>query len=456
MKLSQLVWFAALGVSAIFSLGRLEAQAIEPVPSAASSRIAAIRVAVSPDRPDWTYEVGEPVSFHVQALHDGHPFVGATIRYSVGPEMLPAETLTAVMGPEGLSIDGGTLAEPGFIRCVVTLQHEGQTYRGVATAGFAPERIQPKQADPADFDAFWKANLEQLARIPLEAKLTLMPEACTPDVNVYHVSFRTVGGSAQVPARIYGIYCEPVAEGKYPALLSVPGAGVRGYSGNREFAARGALTLDIGIHGIPVNLPAEVYEQLRIGALDGYNVYNLDDRQSYYYRRVYLSCVRALDFLVSRPNYDGQNLAVNGGSQGGQLSIVTAALDPRVKALAARYPAYCDVTGYLHGRAGGWPHMMRPDRSGAPSRHATEAKIATTSYYDAVNFAKRLSVPGHYVWGYNDETCPPTSMYAAYNQITAPKQLVLSLEMGHTPIPEVSPLVNARLAEQLGIGRAER
>jgi cephalosporin-C deacetylase-like acetyl esterase len=81
--------------------------------------------------------------------------------------------------------------------------------------------------------------------------------------------------------------------------------------------------------------------------------FNLDDRNRFYYKRVYLGCVRANDFIFSLPQFDGVNLAVTGGSQGGALSIITAGLDPRVKHLAAYYPALSDVTGYLKGRAGG-------------------------------------------------------------------------------------------------------
>jgi cephalosporin-C deacetylase-like acetyl esterase len=177
----------------------------------------------------------------------------------------------------------------------------------------------------------------------------------------------------------------------------------------------------------------------------------LDDRDRYYYRRVYLGCVRANDFLTTLPEFDGRNLAVVGGSQGGQLAIVTAALDPRVMALGSYYPAYCDVTGPLHGRAGGWPHMMKPDGANQVSKSATAEKIATTAYYDTVNFARRLKVPGYYSWGYNDEVCPPTSTFAAYNCITAPKQLLLTLERGHETIPEQSAELTRFVLGQMGI-----
>jgi cephalosporin-C deacetylase-like acetyl esterase len=136
----------------------------------------------------------------------------------------------------------------------------------------------------------------------------------------------------------------------------------------------------------------------------------------------YLGCVRAFDFIFSLPQFDGEKLAVTGGSQGRGLSIVTAALDSRVKWLVPIYPALCDLTGYLYGGAGGWPHIF--DKTNY-TFIAKKDKIETSKYYDVVNFARQVKVPGFYFWGFNDIVCLPTSMYAAYNVITAPKQLLL-------------------------------
>jgi cephalosporin-C deacetylase-like acetyl esterase len=364
--------------------------------------------------------------------------------------MLEVAPQTAEVPAGGLRISGGSLNQPGFIRCVVNATVAGRSYRGVATAGVAPDKIQPTQTEPADFDAFWAAQKAQLAEIPVDARLTPQPDLSTSKVEVFHVSLQNVGSSRGSVSRIYGILCVPRGTGPFPALLNVPGAGVRPYRGLVDLAERGFITLQIGIHGIPVNLPPELYEALGAAALNGYNVYNLDSRERYYYRRVYLGCIRANDYLVSHPAWDRRTLIVIGGSQGGQLSITTAALDPRVTALAANYPAYSDVTGYLHGRAGGWPHMMRPE-GGTPSLHATPAKQATTAYYDAVNFARRLRVPGFYSWGYNDETCPPTSMYAAYNVIAAPKRLLLAIETGHNVTPEQTQAIQRWVLTQGGL-----
>ena len=405
----------------------------------AQQRTGVVTVAIAPDRSDWTYEPGQQVTFRINVIRDGHPVVGAQVNYQVGPEMLPPTLRKSESSAaSGLTVAGGTMSEPGFLRCIATVEIDGRTYRGIATAGFRPEAIRPTTDDPTDFDAFWKAGKDDLAKLPVDAQLTLLPEYSTPTVEVFHVSLQNVG-MGNAPSRLYGILCVPRGEGKFPAVLSVPGAGVRPYRGMMSLAQKGIITFQIGIHGIPVNMDPSVYDSLGRGALTNYWTFGLDDKRRYYYRRVYLGCVRANDFLTSLPKWNGRDLAVTGGSQGGALSIVTAALDPRVKGLAAYYPALSDVTGYLKNRAGGWPHMFAAEGDGS---HRTTEKIATSKYYDVVNFARRLRVPGLYSWGYNDVTCPPTSMYSAYNVITAPKSLLLALETGHNTTPEQSERVD--------------
>jgi len=401
----------------------------------AQERTGAVRVQVTPNRGDWTYQTGADVLFRVQVLRDGHPVPSTSVRYELGPEMLAAtEKRTVVAPPEGLTIKAAGLKEPGFLRLVAYAEVDGKTYRGLATAGFEPLKILPTIEDPKDFDEFWRTGKEALAKLPIDARLTLLPELSTATVNVYHVNLQNIGAELIGSSRLYGILAEPKAEGRYPALLNVPGAGVRPYRGAVELAEKGLITFQIGIHGLPVNLDTAVYDGLRAAGLAGYSVFNLDNRERYFYRRVYLGAVRANDFLTSLPKWDGKNLVVWGGSQGGALSIVTAALDERVKGLAAAYPAISDTTGYAFGRAGGWPHMFRSDSK--ESGHRSAEKLRTMQYYDVVNFARRLRVPGLYTWGFNDETCPPTSMFSSYNVITAPKKLLLALETGHAQTPE--------------------
>ncbi|MBC7890501.1 MAG: acetylxylan esterase [Ferruginibacter sp.] len=402
----------------------------------------AVKVIVAPDHPDWTYQVGEKVKFSVTVLRNGNPVQNARIVYEIGPEKMQFTKFDSTTLSNGkLEIDGGSLKTPGFLRCTVTAAVDGFKYRALATAGFNPTDIKPTVTLPADFDQFWNKAKDELARIPLDARMRLLPERCTGNVNVYEVNLQNIGNS-----RLYGIVCIPKKEGRYPAVMLPPGAGVRSYYGDIALAERGVIAFTIGIHGIPVTMDENVYKNLGDGALRGYNSFNLDDKNNYYYKRVYLGCVRANDFITSLPQYDGEHLGVTGGSQGGALSIVTAALDNRVKILAAYYPALCDLTGFLNNRAGGWPGFFY-------YKYGTTAnvkdKTETIGYYDVVNFAKSVKVDGMYAWGYNDETCPPTSMYSAYNSIAAPKKLILSLETGHFVYPEITIKMNDWLLQQL-------
>lgn len=415
----------------------------------AQESIGTYQVRVSLDRADWKYELNQSAKFSISTTLNNSQIAGLPVKYSCGPEQQPPvieKTLTSTDQP--IVVESPGMKDPGFYRCIATVEKDGRTYRGLATAGYRPDQIKPVVTEPSDFDKFWNDGKAALAKVPLDPKMELIPSLSTSKVDVYHVSFQNIGLGVTRVSRIYGILCVPKdASKKYPAVLRVPGAGVRNYTGQVALAETGMITLEIGIHGIPVNLPLEVYDQLRAGALNRYNVYNLNDRDEYYYRRVFLGTVRANDFLTSLPQYDGKNLGVIGGSQGGILSIATAALDSRVKALVASYPAMSDMAGYTANRAGGWPHMFRD------VKNRTKENLETASYYDTVNFARRLKVPGIYSWGFNDETCPPTSMFAVYNTITSPKSLLLGLEMGHANSVEQNDRLNLWIEKFLKEGK---
>ena len=157
---------------------------------------------------------------------------------------------------------------------------------------------------------------------------------------------------------------------------------------------------------------------------NGYLENGLDNRDNYYMKHVYLGLPRCIDVLTSLPEWDGRNVFVQGGSQGGALALVAAALDPRITYCVANHPALSDVAGYLDNRAGGWPHMVREHNMLTPD------KVKTLQYYDVVNFARRIQCPVYLTWGYNDDVCPPTTSYIVWNLITAPKESLI------TPINE--------------------
>ena len=398
-----------------------------------------IRIMVSPSKPDMIYRINEEITFDIAIYKFGQLVPNAAITYSYGPEMMEpaqADSVTLVKGNTQLKV--GKMAQPGFLRCHVTYAENGITYQNSGTAGVAPEEIKPTAELPADFSEFWSSNLETASRIPLEPVLTHMPEKSTYHSEVYHVSFRNITG------HIYGILTKPKKPGNYPAILVVPGAGIRPYT--ERNTNLDVITLQIGIHGIPVNLyDSPLYQNLAAGALANYNTNNMEDRDRYYYKRVYVGCVRAVDFIYSLDDFDGENIGVMGGSQGGALSIVTAALDSRIRYLVSYYPALSDLTGYLHGRAGGWPHLFKNTFTKQPD------KIATSAYYDVVNFARRINVPGMYSLGFNDNVCPPTSIYSALNVIPGNKFISLYNDAAHWMYPEQRAEGDQWMFEKLGV-----
>ena len=400
--------------------------------------IGVIKVIVSPDHKNWAYKLNEEAKFSVQVLRNGNLVDNVVIDYETGPETLPEIVKKGIVLKDGKTEFSGTMKEPGFYRVRVWAIVDGKRYEGLATAGFEPEKIQPLVKEPSDFDAFWTNNIAEARKIDLDPVMTLVPERCTSEANVYHINFQ----NDKPGSKIYGMLAIPKKPGKYPALLKVPGGGVYRYGGDPRMAANGMITLEIGIHGIPVNLDPQVYSDLANGALSNYYTMRMNDRDAFYFKRVYLGCVKAVDFIFTLPEFNGRDIAVTGQSQGGMLSIVTAGLDKRIKYLAPIYPGGCDNVRYLQKK-----NIISPS-----SYRYVEAKpgeIETLAYYDVVNFAKRVSIPGFYSWGYNDVVCTPTSMYAAYNVITAQKELHLYLETGHWTYPEEAEAVNNWLINKL-------
>lgn len=381
-----------------------------------------IVVSVTPDHQDWNYKVGEKASFVVNVRKSGTLLNQVKVDYEAGPVMYPNTKKTLVL-KDGTMKWSGEMKIPGFYRLKVVAHVDGKDYEGLCTAAFSPEKIKPFAQEPKDFDDFWKKALDEARQIDLNPTKVLLPERCTKDVNVYEVSYH----NNRWGSKMYGILSIPVKPGKYPALLRVPGAGVRPYSGDTYTATGKCIVLEIGIHGVPVTMEQKVYDDLANAALNGYWDMNLENPDRNAYKRVVTGAVRGVDMIASLDEWDGKTVGVTGSSQGGFLSLAVAALDKRVTFLAAVHDAMCDYEAELHGVAGGWPHYFYHAKMNA----ITKARLEGARYYDGVNFARRITVPGWYSFGYNDEVVPPTSAYGLYNTIKAPKILSLYQMTGH-------------------------
>ncbi len=382
-----------------------------------------------PDHADWLYRTGEKAAVEVQLYRYGIPQDGVVVRYEVGPELLPADASGEAVLKNGVAtIPIGTMKRPGFRDCRLTATIGGKTYRHHVKVGFSPEKIGPFTALPADFDAFWAANKAALAEFPLQYTKERVAKYCTDKIECYLVKLQL---NKQRQA-VYGYLFLPkdAQPGSCPAVLCPPGAGIKTIKEplrHKYYAEAGCIRFEFEIHGLHPDLPEERFRELAAafnGRENGYLTNNLDDRDNYYMKRVYLACVRAVDLLTSLPEWDGRNVVAQGGSQGGALALVAAGLDERVTACAANHPALSDMARFEIGEADGYPHFSRMKGMDTPE------KLRTMAYYDVVNFARRIEVPVRMTWGYNDDTCPPTTSYAVYNVLQGPKEALI------TPINE--------------------
>lgn len=382
-----------------------------------------------PDHADWLYKTGENANIEIQFYKYGIPRNGE-VTYTVGNDLLGTDTKGCVTLKNGRAkINIGTKKTPGFRDVVLTMKLDGQSYTHHVKVGFSPEKIQPFTQEPKDFNTFWQGNLDELAKIPLTYTKEIAKEYCTDKVDCYLVKI-PVSRRKQC---VYGylFYPKNAQPGKHPVVLCPPGAGIKTIKEplrHKYYAENGFIRLEIEIHGLDPRLPKETFDDIsRAFNSDptGYLENGIDNRDRYYMKHVYLALVRCIDLLTSLPEWDGRNVAVQGGSQGGALALVAAGLDKRVNLCVVNHPALSDMAGYTEkGRTGGYPHFNRMTGLYTPSN------ISTMAYYDVVNFARKVKANTYMTWGYNDNTCPPTTSYAVWNTLNCEKESLI------TPINE--------------------
>ena len=369
-----------------------------------------------PDHADWIYKTGEKATVDVCFVKYGMPRDGV-VTYSIGDDMAkPDQTGSVTLKGGRGKIVIGTRKTPGFRDCVMKMELDGTVYEHHIKVGFDPEKIQPVTKEPADFEAFWKANLEEAARFPLTYTKELASEYCTPKVDCWLVKLML---NAYQCVYAYLFIPKDAKKGSHPVVLCPPGAGIKTIKEPLKriyYPEAGFIRMEMEIHGLDPRMSTEKFNEISyaFNYRDcGYMENGIDSRDRYYMRRVYIALVKAIDLLTSLPEWDGKNVVVQGGSQGGGLSIVAAALDKRVTQAIVNHPAMADMAGI------GWPHMTE--------RVLTPNNINTLSYYDVVNFARHISGAKVYMtWGYNDITCPPTTSYAVWNVLTCEKESLIT------------------------------
>ncbi len=379
---------------------------------------------ISTDKASGVYSAGDTVHWTIQ-------WQGATPP-PAAKYILKSGALTQV-GQGDLTFHGNAatvdspLPTPNTLLLEVDWQSDHGPVQTFGGAVAAPDQIRPAAPPPVDFASFWASKVKELEAVPADPMLA-EAESEQAGVSYWKVTLDNIRGT-----HVQGQIARPSVGTKFPAILQMQYAGVYGLQKKwvTDYAKDGWLAMDIEAHDIPIDEPPAYYQQQEAGPLHYYWNIGDDDRNQSYYLRMYLSCYRAVEYLAHRPDWNGKVLVVTGQSQGGQQGLMIAGLHPKyITAAMVLVPAACDMLAPGAGRAPGFPSWYFNTQGKDPQKVHEASR-----YYDPINFARLIRCPVLIAMGLHDEKlAPPSSILAAANVITAPKEVLIIPQSGHIPV----------------------
>ena len=296
------------------------------------------------------------------------------------------------------------ISNPGFYKGTLNCSWGNEKLTRTVQVGYSPLSILPPLTREPDFQVFWENAIKDLKSVPPKFQLIHQPLLSKGNLNVYEVIMHSYGN-----VRVKGWYEVPKTKGPHPVILRVPG-----YGGNLKpinlyddmivfsFNPRGHGNSQDDIKGTPKN----------------FWVRGLDNKKDYYYKGAYMDCVRAVDFLCSRGEVDSERIAIKGGSQGGGLSLSTAALDQRIDLCIPHIPFLTNWELYF--KTSKWPEM--DEWIEEKESRSWEGTLRTLSYFDTMNMASMIHCPVFMGVGLQDAICPPVTNFAIYNHLSGKKE----------------------------------
>ena len=309
-----------------------------------------------------------------------------------------------------------TLEKPGFVR--ITLS-DGKT-TGAYGIGFSIGEIQPAP-EVENFDPYWEKQLKRLAGCPadvLECTPVSFPDY--PETETFKVRVDCVDG---IP--VSGLLSKPVcAKPKsLPGYLFLHGAGIRPPFPPLPWAKHGFLAFNISALGLRYG-EGKDYEDAERKRWEHYDAIQSSNPEKIPFNAMALRVIRALEYLKSRPEWDGKTLIVHGGSQGGWQALVAAGLDHDVSFAMIEAPANCNRLGVLEGRRTSWPGTVYAKEGRSPENLAL-------ALFDGIAFGRRAKAPAVFTVGYSDTAAFPSSVCAACHAYGGPSILWSFPDLGH-------------------------
>jgi cephalosporin-C deacetylase len=309
------------------------------------------------------------------------------------------------------------------------------------------QRYQGRNPRPDDFDAYWAKALDELETQPVELQIDEL-DLGFRSAQCADLWFTGVGG-----ARVYGKFVRPtVPDGRGRAL-----AIFHGYTGQSPdwfelvaYAAEGytVLALDCRGQGGRSMDSGGPHRNTQLGHIvRGL----LEGPEALLYRSIFTDLVRTAQVLMDAPGVDPMKVAVHGGSQGGGLSLACAALEPRVRAVAAVFPFLCDYQRVweMDLAKDAYDELREWLRRFDPRHERIDETFRTLGYIDVQHLADRIRGDVLLATSLGDSICPPSTQFAAYNRITSRKEVLVYPDFGHENLPELSDRIFRFLDERM-------
>ncbi len=415
--------------------------------AALGGELFAAQVTVTPIRPEGIYRCSEPGAFTIYVCDDqGNPVKDGEVKLTMSKDFKFTGNYTeltrtlAAANPVIVTVES---SEPGLVRCTAEyVDADGKSFVRSGAVAFEPEKIRKSTPAPEDLKAYWDAQKARVMAIDLDAQLERREELSTPEADGYAISLANIDGS-----RAYGYISIPKAEGKYPVLLNIPGAGPGFSSVPADVFPRDKVIIaGFNVHNYAVEPATADAKYAELNKNGMYMYHGMPVREKYYFNRAILGLVQAVRYLTGLPKWNGNEFVVWGSSQGGAMTLAASALNPEiVTAAAVNVPAMCDFTTAMRGGYPAWPVSNNTDVL------KDQAKTAMLEYFDMANLAAWIQCPIIFGVGWMDSTCPAEGIYAAYNNIQSPKSIWNSLYMGHAFDPNNSIYREKWLKGQLGL-----
>jgi cephalosporin-C deacetylase len=369
-----------------------------------------------PQNKNAIFKNNEEVVYKLQVLNNTNSFQNGKISYLItsdeGKKVSSDSIHLALKGNAQKDFAIKISPKPtGFYRInfIVHLPDYDDTVRKVF--GVAPEKIHSTLHKPADFNAFWKQTHSQLEDVIPKYKILERKDLSTDKKRVYSVEMHSYDNFI-----IRGWLVIPRDGKNFPVHYRVPGYVVT-LSPNMDNDDFIAFDLNVRGNGNSKDI-------INVGT-DNYCLVNIENKDKYVYRGVYMDCIRGLDFLYSHPNLgiDTSKIFVEGGSQGGSLALITAALDKRVKVLTMQVPLYADIHDGMDVSASYerqvFPFKVFRKYNDMHPGFTWDKFFSTFDYYDPQNFAPMVKCPVLMGIGLLDQFCPPRCSMALFNHISS-------------------------------------